>query len=66
MKHLQSILLLIQVFIFQYGFTQKNVDIQEILSSIQDSTTKAVLANPATFRYQIVYTQINRDKNADN
>ena len=63
MKNLKCILLLIQVFIFQYGFTQKNVDIQEILSSIQDSTTKAVLANPATFRYQIVYTQINRDKN---
>ena len=63
MKNLKCILLLIQVFIFQYGFTQKNVDIQEILSSIQDSTTKAVLTNPATFRYQIVYTQINRDKN---
>jgi len=63
MKNLKCILILIQVFIFQYGFTQKNVDIQEILSSIQDSTTKAVLANPATFRYQIVYTQINRDKN---
>jgi hypothetical protein len=63
MKNLKCILLLIQVFIFQYVFTQKNVDIQEILSSIQDSTTKAVLANPATFRYQIVYTQINRDKN---
>ena len=62
MKKLKAILILIQVFIFQYGFTQKNVDIQEILSSIQDSTTKAVLANPSTFRYQIIYTQINRDK----
>jgi hypothetical protein len=63
MKHLQSILLLIQVFIFQYGFTQKNFQIQDILSHIQDSTTKAVLAHPEVFRYQIIYTQINRDKN---
>ena len=63
MKHLQSILILIQVFIFQYGFTQKNFQIQDILSHIQDSTTKAVLAHPEVFRYQIIYTQINRDKN---
>ncbi|MFM1756019.1 MAG: hypothetical protein RL621_943, partial [Bacteroidota bacterium] len=27
------------------------------------STTKAVLAHPEVFRYQIIYTQINRDKN---
>ena len=33
-----------------------------ILASIQDSVTQKVLANPTTFRYQIVYTQINRDK----
>ncbi len=63
MNHLKSILILIQICIFQYGFTQKNVNIQEILGSIQDSTTKAVLANPEDFRYQIIYTQINRDKN---
>ncbi len=34
-----------------------------VLGSIKDSVTKKVLANPDTYRYQIVYTQINRDKN---
>lgn len=36
--------------------------ILSVLNTIQDSTTKSVLANPNTFRYQIIYTQINRDK----
>ncbi len=34
-----------------------------ILSGIQDSVTKKVLANPKTYRYQLVYTKIDRDKN---
>jgi hypothetical protein len=33
------------------------------LKTIQDSNAKSVLANPSIFRYQIIYTQINRDKN---
>ena len=63
MKKLKCILLLVHVFIFEFGFTQQKVQIQDILATIQDSTTKSVLANPNTFRYQIIYTQINRDKN---
>ena len=34
-----------------------------ILSGVQDSVTKKVLANPKTYRYQLVYTKIDRDKN---
>jgi hypothetical protein len=34
-----------------------------ILPSIQDSVTKKVLASPTTYRYQLVYTQIDRDQN---
>jgi len=34
-----------------------------ILSDIRDSVAKEVLAKPEIFRYQIIYTQINRDKN---
>ena len=34
-----------------------------ILSGIQDSVTKKVLVNPKTYRYQLVYTKIDRDKN---
>jgi hypothetical protein len=42
---------------------QKSSPINEALASIKDSNAKSVLANPTTFRYQIIYTQINRDKN---
>lgn len=34
-----------------------------ILPTIQDSTTKKVLANPNTYRFQLVYTKIDRDQN---
>jgi hypothetical protein len=34
-----------------------------ILPSIQDSIAKKVLASPKTYRYQIVYTKIDRDQN---
>ena len=36
---------------------------ETILKTIQDSNAKSVLANPSIFKYQIIYTQINRDKN---
>ncbi|MFM1840828.1 MAG: hypothetical protein RIR47_877, partial [Bacteroidota bacterium] len=62
MKKLKGILILIQLLTLQFGFAQQNELIQNILGSIKDSTTKAVLSNPSTFRYQIIYTQINRDK----
>lgn len=63
MKKLKCILILLQVFVFEYGFAQKTSPIKEALASIKDSNAKSVLANPETFRYQIIYTQINRDKN---
>jgi hypothetical protein len=34
-----------------------------ILPSIQDSVAKKVLASPKTYRYQLVYTKIDRDQN---
>ena len=34
-----------------------------ILSNIQDSVAKKVFANPKTYRYQLVYTKIDRDQN---
>ncbi|MFM6969090.1 MAG: serine hydrolase [Sediminibacterium sp.] len=42
--------------------TPTTSSIQSVLNTIIDSTAKSVLANPTTFRYQIIYTQINRDK----
>ena len=43
-------------------FAQIPAPFNRILNSIQDSVTKKVLENPDIYRYQIVYTQINRDK----
>ena len=33
-----------------------------ILGTIPNELTQKVLSNPSTYRYQLVYTQINRDK----
>lgn len=44
-------------------FAQLPAPFNRILNSIQDPVTKKVLESPDIYRYQIVYTQINRDKN---
>ena len=59
-KHL--FILSVQLFIVLILNAQQPGPILSVLNTIQDSTTKSVLANPSTFRYQIIYTQINRDK----
>jgi hypothetical protein len=57
-------LLIYFISIFSYRSNAQKLDvIKNVLSSIKDSNAKSVLANPETFRYQIIYTQINRDKN---
>lgn len=53
----------ISFFISMKLFGQSDILMTSILSDIRDSVAKTVLANPETFRYQIIYTQINRDKN---
>ena len=45
-----------------HGQTKNDPLLKDILSNIQDSTTKSVLNNPDQYRIQIIYTQINRDK----
>jgi hypothetical protein len=40
---------------------QSDVLMTSILNGVEDSVSKMVLAKPETFRYQIIYTQINRD-----
>ncbi|HUR65251.1 MAG TPA: serine hydrolase, partial [Chitinophagaceae bacterium] len=37
--------------------------LKKILTSVPDSLLQAVLDQPETFRYQVIYTRINRDKN---
>ena len=62
MKNKFLVIVLYLVFVNEIN-AQTNSPIQRILQSIQDSNAKSVLANPSIFRYQIIYTQINRDKN---
>jgi len=45
-----------------YGQTKTDPLLKEILSGIQDSTTKSALNNLDQHRIQIIYTQINRNK----
>jgi hypothetical protein len=46
-------------------YAQRKTDafLQNILSENKDSLFQAVLSNPEYYRLQIIYTQINRDKN---
>jgi hypothetical protein len=41
---------------------QSDALMTSIMNGVKDSVSKTVLAKPETFRYQIIYTQINRDK----
>jgi hypothetical protein len=46
-------------------FSQEKTDmfLKDLLAPETDSLLQVVLNQPETFRYQIIYTQINRDKN---
>ena len=58
--------LALAIFFFTFleiqGQSKNDPLLKEILSNIQDSTTKSVLNNPDEYRIQIIYTQINRNK----
>jgi hypothetical protein len=61
----KSLLFLSILFLVQTNqiAAQMPMPFNAILSSIQDSVAKKVLASPKTYRYQLVYTQIDRDQN---
>ena len=52
------------VFIYTQAISQRKTDrfLQQILSGSEDSILQKVLRQPDTFRVQIIYTQIDRDK----
>ena len=52
----------ISFFVSMKLFGQSDVLMTTILKGLKDSVAKEVLAKPEIFRYQIIYTQINRDK----
>lgn len=49
--------------VFNQLLAQMPLPFDKVFGGIKDSVTKNVLSNPDEYRYQIVYTQINRDKN---
>jgi hypothetical protein len=61
----KSLLFLSILFLIQTNQTvaQLPTPFNTILSTIQDSITKKVLASPKTYRYQLVHTKIDRDQN---
>ncbi len=63
MKKALLFLSLILCVAFNKLTAQMPAPFSKILGNINDTVTKKVLANPNEYRYQIVYTQINRDKN---
>lgn len=59
----QILIFLLFLLGYKNTYAQSLDPISKIINTIQDSITQNVLANPETFRFQIIYTQINRDKN---
>jgi hypothetical protein len=57
-------LLLLTIWATSVGFSQAKTDtwLQQLLVSKASPLLQNVLAKPDTFQYQIIYTQINRDK----
>ena len=54
---------LLLLVISNYLTAQWPAPFNTILPNIQDSITKKVLASPNTYRFQLVYTKIDRDQN---
>ena len=66
MPIMKNILLFVSLFLIvktNKVAAQMPAPFKTILSTIQDSVTKKVLENPNTYRYQLVYTKIDRDQN---
>ena len=57
--------LILLLFVFYTAQSQPKTDLflQNILSKNNDSLFQKVLSDPEYYRLQIIYTQINRDKN---
>jgi hypothetical protein len=62
MRHL-SLFILITASCSLYAQRKTDAFLQNILSKNKDSLFQAVLSDPEYYRLQIIYTQINRDKN---
>jgi hypothetical protein len=62
MKKIRVISTIILLVISNNLQAQSDAFMNSILNGVEDSVAKGVFAKPETFHYQIIYTQINRDK----
>ncbi len=62
-KIIYCLLLSQVVFVGAFGQTETDRFIENILLKNSDSLERVILQNPAKYKLQIVYTQIDRDKN---
>ena len=62
-KHLLNISIICFVTTFGYGQAQTDAFLANLFSSNQSPIFQEVIRHPETYRLQIIYTQINRDKN---
>ena len=62
---MKKMFLILLLFVFYTAQSQPKTDLflQNILSKNKDSLFQKVLSDPEYYRLQIIYTQINRDKN---
>lgn len=63
---MRTIFLCSALLVFTYtGKAQLKHDtlLKSILTSPPDSLLQAILSQPGTYRYQVIYTRIDRDKN---
>ncbi|MEO5683319.1 MAG: serine hydrolase [Chitinophagaceae bacterium] len=63
MKHIALVIFLWLVNTCAYGQQKTDKWLEQLLRSQASPLLLQVLDNPDTFRYQLIYTQINRDKN---
>lgn len=63
MKKFFSIFFIILLPLFSMAQAKTNKLLRDMLSKNKDSILQMVLHNPDEYRFQIIYTQINRDKN---
>ena len=61
---MRNLFLLVMLFYTGNLFSQMKDDrlLEKLFTQNQDSVFREVIAHPETYRYQVIYTQINRDK----
>ena len=63
MRHYSIIFFLLVISLSNNAQSRTDKLLKDIFAAERDSLFQSVIQNPKTFRFQIIYTQINRDRN---